>query len=169
MDLDLWSFLLGIASSIIIPVVKITLKHFTNMKTKKDFIEMIKNEYVEPIRLFPFEKVSEDKYKDGLRRLTGDNKSKLSYLKENELPYLKNENQFYFLRVVEYTLTLQKYIQDISNKYEFQDTTVSVIDYNKTIIRRAEVLNEIESYEENIKKYANLKIDKYVKKTPKIS
>lgn len=166
MNIDLWSFLLGIFSSIIIPGITFIIKYFSNMKAKNDFIKLIMQEYVEPIVSVSFESVSEYEYKDRLRRLSWDNCSNLTYLKENELTHLTTENQFYFLRVVEYTLALQKNIQDISNKYDFQDMPVTDTNYNKALIRRAEVLNEIESYEENVKKYAKLKIDKFVKKTP---
>lgn len=160
--INFWSFILGVFSSIVIPVVIFVIKSLKNMKSKKDFIILIKKEYVEPITSSYVKTYSAEQYKESLKCEIGEVIKRLEYLKKNELIYLTTENQFYFLRVVEYTLSLQEHLQDIAEEYEFKDTTIKEPDYRETKLVRDKVLNEIQSYEENVKKYAELKINKFI-------
>ncbi|MDT2814350.1 hypothetical protein P7H75_05785 [Vagococcus carniphilus] len=161
-SIDFWSLLLGIVSSLIIPVITSTVKYFNNKKSKKEFINLIRKEYVEPLTSSYVKTYSAEQYKERLKGEIGEVIKRLEYLKKNELIYLTTENQFYFLRVVEYTLSLQKHIQDIADEYEFTDTTIKEPDYHKTKLVRNKVMDEIQSYEKNVKKYAELKLNSFI-------
>ncbi|TXJ87567.1 hypothetical protein FSZ06_06150 [Enterococcus gallinarum] len=163
MNLDIVSFIVGILSSIVFPLLIYIKNHIVKKFERRSFKLMINKEYIKPLIKVFDEGLSDDETKTRLNKQVADILKKLDYLKTKELPFLTTDNQFYFIRVVEYTLRLLCSIVDISNSYEFRDTlpiSVSERQAEKDIFEK-KIKSNIDYYELNIDKYANLKTDKF--------
>ncbi|MDT2981869.1 hypothetical protein [Enterococcus casseliflavus] len=163
MNLDIVSFIVGILSSIVFPLLIYVKNYIVKKGERRSFKLMINNEYIKPLVKVFDEGLSDDETKKRINRQVADILKKLDYLKTDELPFLTTDNQFYFIRVVEYTLRLLHSIVEISNSYEFRDTlpiNVSGRQAEQDIFEK-KIKSHINYYELNIDKYANLKTDKF--------
>ena len=124
---------------------------------------MIKKEYVEPFLKLSFDNASSYEMQKSIVEEAQWSITNLNYLKEKELTFLSTDNQFYYLRIVVYTERLLHNLVKISNSYEFRDTlpiSSSEAQAEKDILEK-KMKSNIEYYEINLDKYANLKTDKF--------
>lgn len=124
---------------------------------------MIKKEYVEPFLKLSFDNASSYEMQKSIVEEAQWSITNLNYLKEKELTFLSTDNQFYYLRIVVYTERLLNNLVKISNSYEFRDTlpiSSSEAQAEKDILEK-KMKSNIEYYEINLDKYANLKTDKF--------
>ena len=150
-------------SSIFIPFV-VYLKNYIERKSeRKQFKLMINEVYIEPFLELSFDNAKSYEMKKSIVEEAQSSIEKLNYLKEKELTFLKNDNQFYYLRIVVYTVRLLERLVKLSSSYEFRDTlpiSSSEEQTEKDILEK-KMKSIIEYYELNIDKYANLKTDKF--------
>ena len=150
-------------SSIFIPFVVYLKNSIERKSERKQFKLMIKEVYIEPLLELSFDNAKSYEMKKSIVEEAQSSIEKLNYLKEKELTFLKNDNQFYYLRIVVYTVRLLERLVKLSNSYEFRDTlpiSSSEEQAEKDILEK-KMKSIIEYYELNIDKYANLKTDKF--------
>lgn len=163
MNLDFISVVVGMISSIFIPFVVYLKNSIERKSERKQFKLMIKEVYIEPLLELSFDNAKSYEMKKSIVEEAQSSIEKLNYLKEKELTFLKNDNQFYYLRIVVYTVRLLERLVKLSNSYEFRDTlpiSSSEEQAEKDILEK-KMKSIIEYYELNIDKYANLKTDKF--------
>ncbi|MDB1695149.1 hypothetical protein ABG980_08755 [Enterococcus casseliflavus] len=150
MNLDIVSFIVGIFSSIIFPLI-IYVKNYTVKKyERRSFRLMINKEYLKPLIKVFDEDLSAYETRKRIKGQISDIVKKIDYLKKEELPFLTTDNQFYFIRVVEYTLRLSKKIYD---------TNIEANDLKSKVGYELKIKSYIEYYENNVDKYADLQTD----------
>lgn len=129
MNIDLWSFILGIVSSIIIPGFIFIIKYFSDLKKKNDFIKLMKKEYIEPIVEKASSSLNINQTMSDINRITEEKLRMLNYLQKEELPYFTEANQFYFLRTVVYTIHIIGRVQKLSDKHDDKTKNLDKVIY----------------------------------------
>ncbi|EOI4170401.1 hypothetical protein ACMTRE_001113 [Campylobacter jejuni] len=121
------------------------------------FQKMIKQIYVVPI----FECAKRNRDLNELSKMVGKSMERLTYLKEKELIFINGSMQFEMIRVVEFSLSLIKKIDDLSKEYGFRDTVVNenTFIFNNEQIKQISYLEDI--YDEKMNKYRTLSIDEF--------
>lgn len=163
MNLDFISVVVGVLSSILIPFLIYVKDYICKKWKRRNFKLMIKKEYVEPFLKLSFDNASSYEMQKSIVEEAQWSITNLNYLKEKELTFLSTDNQFYYLRIVVYTERLLNNLVKISNSYEFRDTlpiSSSEAQAEKDILEK-KMKSNIEYYEINLDKYANLKTDKF--------
>lgn len=158
----LFGFILGLASQLILS------KWQKRTKEKKDkeefdiFEKMISDGYVTPFHniLEEYSEVSGyNKYSE-LRGYAKSAQTRLNFLKEQEVIFLKSDNQFKMVRLIEFTKTYFKEAGGILSFYTFKPLDASAKDYEKDKkIQEANIKVLKASYEKNKKSYVELKTD----------
>ncbi|AXJ12185.1 hypothetical protein [Streptococcus pluranimalium] len=138
-------------------------------------IVFLYKKYIEKSKLFTFQNMITKEYinplKVSLERMDGDQRNntvdlinrtvhRLSFLLENELPYLNNVNQFEYIRTVNYVLEHCKRIKESLLKYSYHSMSSEGEEYDEELEKnRNQALLEIKHLENNLKNYALMKID----------
>lgn len=135
-DLDFLSFLLGVLSTIIMPLCIIVYNKFERLYKIKKFKNFVFSEYIEEIT-----------YSSDRERLF-DNIKRLNYLKNEEIVHI-NKYCFEYVRIIEFSTIFLKQSLDIMENYSFQEEKNKQLDLEKLKGR----------YLKNLKKYYELKID----------
>lgn len=119
------------------------------------FQKMIKKLYIVPI----FECAKRNRDLNELNKMMCKSMKRLIYLKEKELVFINGSMQFEMIRVVEFSLSLIKKIDELSKAYEFKDTVVNenTCIFNNEQIKQISYLED--SYDEKMNKYRTLSID----------
>jgi len=150
-------FLLGILGQF----ASAKIKERKDRKEFEGFNEMITTEYVEPYR-----KLSEGYFNEDASVSNGEvtaylSKSitSLTYLKTEEISFLKTDNQFKMIRLIEFTKSYFRESQRILNEYSFQSPLPGPKDSDKEMHR--EKIDKLEEeYKNKKEKYLNLKAEK---------
>lgn len=148
MNLDLWSFLLGIVSSILIPFVIFLKNKIIEKRERAAWIQLMKEEYITPILNVAASSMRADLKMSEINRITREKMNMLHYLQEKELPYFSGVNQFYFLRTVVYTNHILGRAQKLSDKHS-----------NKTRNLDKTIYELCKDFKKEVKKYAELKTE----------
>ena len=162
-QLDVFSFFLGIISSIIIPLVSFIYKKIKLDLELKKIEKMIITEYVKPIenKLNNFPSTKTD-----IEKMIGDKAKRLTYLNEHEIKYMNFDNQFSIIRMIEYTKMYYKQIDKILNKqYDFIDTTENPI---SQISELTELIDLTKKYKKTLNQYIKLKRDYLIDSTSEL-
>ncbi|BAO07828.1 hypothetical protein [Enterococcus mundtii] len=119
------------------------------------FQKMIKKLYIVPI----FECAKRNRDLNELNKMMCKSMKRLIYLKEKELVFINGSMQFEMIRVVEFSLSLIKKIDELSKAYEFKDTVVNENTgiFNNEQIKQISYLED--SYDKKMNKYRTLSID----------
>ncbi|CAK1249365.1 hypothetical protein R82291_FJPPFKPJ_01594 [Fructobacillus cardui] len=119
-----------------------------------------------------FKKMINTEYVDGIEYLDNNGISKLSarltYLKNHELCYYKNDDQIKYIRFIEFTLMLVKEIQDIDKTHPLLD----IPGRNGTKERELQITQKkkvLEQYKLSYSKYSSLKTDYLLTENEQIS
>lgn len=151
-------FLLGILGQF----VSSKTKEHKDKKEFKRFNKMITKEYVEPYHSLSdlYFNAGDSSTKDDLINTLAESVRKLGYLKEEELRFLKSDNQFRMIRLIEFTKIYFNQSLEVFKKYSFQDPTANREDYDKEKEVHRENVNELrKKYSEQKEKYLNLEVD----------
>lgn len=122
------------------------------------FKKMIDKEYIKPI-----ENTIKDyhSYIENPPRKEIENKSKkLDYLLKNEINYLKSNNQFKIIRLIEYTKSCFCALNNVSNDYGFKAPN-DPYDFKKDKETSIELKNIVQKYKDTREKYIKLEIDNF--------
>lgn len=158
----LLGFILGLMSQLILSKIK------ENKKNKKDneefrvFKEMISNVYIKPFHE-ELEKYSLESDRTTYSKLipyTTSAENRLIFLKEEEISFLKSDNQFKMVRLIEFTKTYFKEARRVLNFYTFKPLDANNEDYDKDKDIQLKNIRILKlSYEKNKNDYMNLKTD----------
>lgn len=151
-------FLLGILGQF----ASSKIKEHKDKKEFKRFNKMITKEYVEPYHALAdvYFNASDSSTKDDLINTLAESVRKIGYLKEEELRFLKSDNQFIMIRLIEFTKIYFNQSIGILKTYSFQNPTANQEDYDKEKEIHRENVNELrKKYSEQKEKYLNLEVD----------
>lgn len=135
-NLDFLSFLLGILSTIIIPLCIAAYNKFERKYKINRFRHFVFSEYVEDITYLS----DQEKLFDNIKRL--------NYLKDEEIIHI-NKYCFEYIRIIEFSTMFLKQSLDIVKNYDLQ----------KEKNKHLELEKLKNKYINNLKNYYELKID----------
>lgn len=114
-------------------------------------------------------------YVDGIEYLDKNDVSKLftrlTYLKDHELCYYKNDDQIKYIRFIEFTVMLVTEIQDINETYAFVNITRKN-EFNvakEKELRITQKKKVLEKYKLSYSKYSSLKTDYLLTENEQVS
>ena len=137
-------------------------------KKKKDikefnsFDSMIMNDYIIPIDNLLEEYFSARNPDDVslIKRRIKDVIERLEYLKENEIYFIKTDNQFKMIRLIEFTKSYFYQINEALDYYSFTQPTANRKEYKRDTITHEKKVKKIqENYSKKKSNYLNLKLD----------
>lgn len=156
------NILIGFILGLIPPLIKGLYNRIRSLKKKIEFMNLIKNTYILPIH-----KLLLDARNSKVDVLTIINEieslvKKLSYLKNEELEYLNSEEQFFYIRVIEFAKRKLYLIHTQLKGYKYVPMQEGNItrqhnEYEKENINKS--LEIIDEYLDNVDDYAKLNID----------
>ena len=151
-------FLLGILGQFALSQIK----ESKDKKEFKKFEEMIKKEYINP-----YHELSESYFggvnsisNNDLRTLILTLTKRINHLKEEEIRFLKNDNQFKMIRLIEFTKGYFQKSIEILNTYSFKYPNATREDYdNEKETHRKKIEKLRTKYTNEKEKYLNLEVD----------
>lgn len=156
------SVLLGFILGILGQVALSKIKESKDKKEFKKFEEMITKEYINP-----YHELSEDYFGEvnsvsnsDLRALMVTLTKRINHLKEEEIHFLKIDNQFKMIRLIEFTKGYFQQSVEILNTYSFQYPNATQEDYaNEKETHRKKIEKLRTKYTNKKEKYLNLEVD----------
>ena len=161
-SIALSSVLLGFFLGVLGQVALSKIKESKDKKEFKKFEEMITKEYVNP-----YHELSED-YFGGVNSVSNTDLTgflvtltkRINYLKEEEIHFLKSDNQFKMIRLVEFTKVYFHQSLETLNTYSFQPPNATQEDRDKDRETHRDKIEELGiKYASKKEKYLNLEID----------
>ena len=155
MNLDEMSFLLGMISSIIFPIINFGIKKATKMREIKKIKLVLNSVYLEELDFTDLQ---------ALKKRNDDSAQRIDYLIKNELCYYNADTQFEYIRAAEYTKSLLKVINDIVDSYSFEDSSPILLEdeKNRTDEKITRINDVIKRYNDTLNDYMAMKRDKLV-------
>ncbi|EHR37231.1 hypothetical protein ACWOB1_06620 [Facklamia languida] len=156
------NILIGFLLGLIPPLCKGIYTYLRSLKRKNDFKNLIIKIYILPIK----ENLKDAKSGSiDVKSITDKIESmgkKLSYLKNEELKFLNSEEQFFYIRVLEFTKSKLCLICNKLKDYNYvsfqKDNTIrQVNEFEEENINKS--LEIIDEYINNVNDYAKLKTD----------
>lgn len=158
----LLGFILGLMSQLILSKIKESKKNKKDNEEFRVFKEMISTVYIKPFHE-ELEKYSLESNRTTYSELipyTTSAEKRLIFLKEEEISFLKSDNQFKMVRLIEFTKTYFKEARRVLNFYTFKPLDANNEDYDKDKDIQLENIRILKlSYEKNKNDYMNLKTD----------
>lgn len=172
MEFDLLIQILYIVVGAIIsqffPLLNWCHKKYTNKKKLRKIKNMMYKEYINPLKE-ALENIN-TKTDPAFRHELDDAICRLEYLQEHEIKYLSSEIQFEIIRVIEYTTSYLKKLEDIIMHYEYanlKSVPSEQVDkeYNKKITKGKKLTTH---YKNTIDEYIKLQRDNLIIKNEKL-
>lgn len=155
-------YILGAITAIIIPTLTYLFNFLRNKIKRRKFKKLLIKDYINPIKTEITNKNIEHEFVDYQNKLAKQ-LTRLTYLKKEEINYINNNNQFYYIRSIEYTKILLSSLHTETGKYEYRSSKPTEKEqeqeeeYTKNKKRR--MLELMKIYEEDFDKYTKLEID----------
>lgn len=155
-------YILGAITAIIILTLTYLFNFLRNKIKRREFKKLLIKDYINPIKTEITNKNIEHEFVDYQNKLAKQ-LTRLTYLKKEEINYINNNNQFYYIRSIEYTKILLSSLHTETGKYEYRSSKPTEKEqeqeeeYTKNKKRR--MLELMKIYEEDFDKYTKLEID----------